>query len=274
MTLSTISAQEYALFTELIEKATGIVIGENKEYLVISRLKNLEICNNVKNYHDLLNAVTQDMMLKEKIIDAMTTNETSWYRDVRIFNCFEKKILPAFLKTKINKLRIWSAACSTGQEPYSISMCIQDYVARHSTNNTLFEIVGTDISKEVLDKAKAGRYEEILTVKGLSELRKNQYFFKKEQQWEISEKIKRRVKFEFINLMNNFSNLGKFDIIFCRNVLIYFSEQVKLDVINRMAKQLNEGGYLILGGSETMANYAELFEMKKIDSAVIYKLKT
>lgn len=274
MTLSTISVEEYDLFKNFIEEATGIVLGDKKEYLVVSRLKSLEISENIKNYNDLLKAAKQNKELKEKIIAAMTTNETSWYRDIKIFDCFENNILPELIKRKNDKIRIWSAACSTGQEPYSISMSIQDYSMRYALKNRPFEIIGTDISTEVLAKAKTGRYEEIVTARGLLESRKKQYFKERGLHWEIADKIKSNVRFETVNLKNDFSRLGKFDIIFCRNVLIYFSSELKKDVIARITKQIAAGGYLILGGSETLSNYADSFEMKKNESVVYYKLKT
>jgi len=273
VTLSTISAEEYSLFRNFLEEAIGIVLGEKKEYLVVNRLKKLKVNDNIRNYRDLLNAANQKRELKEKIIEAMTTNETSWYRDIKIFDCLENIILPDLVKSKGDKLRIWSAACSTGQEPYSISMSIQDYIKRYAINNKTFEIIGTDISKEVLDKAKAGCYEEIVTARGLSESRKKQYFRERGIHWEITDQIKNRVRFESINLKNSFSILGKFDIIFCRNVLIYFSSNLKDDVLKKITKQINPGGYLILGGSETMTNYADSFEMQKVDTVVYYKLK-
>jgi len=270
--LSAISAEEYIAFKLFLETATGIVLGENKEFLVVSRLKKMELPEEIKNYSDLLKVANRNKSLREKIISAMTTNETSWHRDTKIFDSLENNILPDLLKNKGKNIRVWSAACSTGQEPYSVSMSIEDCLKRFPKNIS-FEIVGTDISKEVLDIARLGRYEEIVAARGLSEKRKKQYFVEKDPHWEIVEKIKNRVRFESINLKNSFVLLGKFDIILCRNVLIYFSSSLKEDVIARMTKQINPGGYLILGGSETMTNYADSFEMHNVDSVVYYKRK-
>lgn len=271
--LSTLSAEEYSSFEDFLEKATGIVLGKNKEFLVVSRLKKLVLCKNIKNYSDLLVAANCDRRLRERIIGAMTTNETSWYRDKKIFDCLENNILPELIKNKNSNLKIWSTACSTGQEPYSVSMSIENSIKRYPAVNKHFEIVGTDISKAALEIARAGRYNEIVTARGLSELSKKKYFNEKGIHWEITDKIKNRVKFESINLKNSFLSLGKFDVIFCRNVLIYFSPCLKEDVLKRMTKQINPGGYLILGGAETMANYADSFEMHNVDSVVYYKLK-
>jgi len=271
--LSTISVEEYISFKLFLEKATGIVLGENKEFLVVSRLKKMELSDEIKNYSDLLKVASRNKSLKEKIISAMTTNETSWHRDTKTFYSLENNILPDLLKNKGKNIRVWSAACSTGQEPYSVSMSIEDCLKRFPTNKS-FEIVGTDVSKEVLDIARLGRYEEIVTARGLSEKRRKQYFNEKDTHWEVVDKIRSRVRFESINLKNSFVTLGKFDIILCRNVLIYFSSSLKEDVIARMTNQINPGGYLILGGSETMTNYADSFDMHNVDSVVYYKLKT
>jgi len=271
--LSKISTEEYTLLRTFLEEASGIVLGDNKEYLVISRLKKLEISDDIKNFSDLLKAANQSKELRERIVDAMTTNETSWYRDKKIYDCFDKTILPDLIKTRPNKIRIWSAACSTGQEPYSISMSISSYMKRIAMNDKDYEIVGTDISNEVLDKAKAGRYDEMVTARGLPDSIKKEYFIERGLYWDIAGRIKSHVRFESINLKNNFSSMGKFDVIFCRNVLIYFSSELKNDVIARLAAQITPGGYFILGGSETMTNYADWFEMHKSDTVVYYKLK-
>ncbi len=275
--LSNLSAEEYSSFKDFLEETTGIVLGDNKAFLVVSRLKKMALPGSIKNFSDLLVVADRDKVLREKIIGAMTTNETSWYRDKKIFDCLENNILPELAKSKRHHLKIWSVACSTGQEPYSVSMSIEDCIKRYPWINKHFDIVGTDISKKVLEIARAGRYDEIVTARGLSELRKrqyfNEYFNEKGIHWEIANKIKNRVKFESINLKNNFSSLGKFDIIFCRNVLIYFSSDLKQDVLKRMTRQINPGGYLVLGGTETMANYTDSYEMHTLDSVVYYKLK-
>lgn len=269
----TISTEEYHNFMSFLEDATGIVLGGEKDYLVVSRLKRLMQSENIQNFHDLIAEADKNQKLKGSIIDAMTTNETSWYRDAMVFECMIKNIFPALLKSPEKNLRIWSAACSTGQEPYSISMEIEDYITKNRTNNVKFEITGTDISRKVLDKAELGCYEDLVTSRGLPDEKKSKYFKELGLYWQISEKIKNRVKFETVNLKKDFSVLGKFDLVFCRNVLIYFSPSMKKDVLSRITNQIKPGGYLVLGGSESMSDYSDRFEMHKYNSVVYYQLK-
>jgi chemotaxis protein methyltransferase CheR len=204
----------------------------------------------------------------------MTTNETSWFRDMHPFNALTTEILPDLAKRKQTNIRIWSAACSTGQEPYSISISIHEYLKKNpGALNKRVEIIATDLSPSVLEQAKSGRYEEIATSRGLSAERRDRFFIRKEDHWEVRPEISERIVFKAVNLMQNFSGFGKFDVIFCRNVLIYFSTNLKKDVLARMAAALNPDGYLILGGSESMANYSDAFHMVRTSNTVVYKLK-
>ena len=268
-----ISADEYSQFSRFLEDATGIMLGENKEYLIVSRLKGLMAESGISGFSELINQIKSNAKLKQEIINAMTTNETSWFRDVNVYNCYERNILPDLVKSGKSDLRIWSAACSTGEEPYSISMCTQSFIDKTKSNVNV-RVVGTDISKYVLDKAKAGYYKEFATTRGLSEDLKKKYFHQLGLYWEIAEPIKNRVSFQSVNLKADFSAMGKFDIIFCRNVLIYFSTDLKKDVILRLTKQLKPRGVLVLGGSETLSNFTENFEMHKHESIVYYQAKS
>lgn len=268
-----ISNDEYVLFAAFLEEATGILLGEKKEYLVISRLKGLMIETRINSFAELIEKANNNPKLRETIIDAMTTNETSWYRDEKVFECLEKKIFPELEKTGRNDFHVWSAACSTGQEPYSISMCAQDFLTLRRPNIEV-EIVGTDICKKVLDKAIAAYYEELVTSRGLPADKKEKYFSQTGKFWEITEQIKNRVSFRIVNLKRDFTTLGTFDVIFCRNVLIYFSSELKKDVIERLTRQLKPGGYLFLGGSESMPDYTDKFVMHKYESIVYYQLKS
>lgn len=273
MNTLSITADEYSQFSRFLEEATGIMLGDNKEYLIISRLKGLMAESGISGFADLVNKVKTNAVLKQEIINAMTTNETSWFRDVNVYNCYERNILPDMVKSGKNDLRIWSAACSTGEEPYSISMCTQSYIDKTKSNVNV-RVVGTDISKTVLDKAKAGYYKEFATTRGLSDDLKKKYFNQLGLYWEIAEPIKKRVSFQSVNLKVDFTTMGKFDIIFCRNVLIYFSTDLKQDVILRLSKQLKPNGVLVLGGSETMPNFNDNFVMHKHESIVYYQAKS
>jgi chemotaxis protein methyltransferase CheR len=217
-----------------------------------------------------------DAKLRHRILDAMTTNETSWFRDTYPFDILKEKLLPELGKKHPSRLRIWSAACYTGQEPYSLSMVITEYMQSKpgSLPTSGIEILGTDISPTVLEKARSACYDEASVARGLSLERKQRFFKHSDNCWRIIDPIRERITFRELNLMQSYAALGKFDIIFCRNVLIYFSAELKRDILSRMAKSLVPGGYLILGGSESITNYSEEFELVRWRNGVIYKLKS
>ncbi len=274
-----LTKNDYENFQKFLETACGIVLGENKHYLVTSRLNRLTTEFSFSSLSEMLDALQQgrDKVLRERVIDAMTTNETSWFRDKYPFEMLKNGILPEFAKAKPNPnpLRIWSAASSTGQEAYSISMTISEFqLANPGTLPGRVEILGTDISSTVVKSAREGKYDELSMARGLSEERKRRYFIdNKDGGWSIRPEIKQRVRFSELNLMNSYALLGKFDIIFCRNVLIYFSSEMKADILQRMAQTLNPGGYLFLGGSESPTGYSRDFEMVRLPEGVVYRLK-
>ena len=276
MTDEILSTEHYDKFRHFLEEACGIVLGENKHYLVTSRLNRLIKEFSFPTISAMLDtlALGTNAQLKERIIDAMTTNETSWFRDTYPYEILRHELLPQFAKKNPNSLRIWSAACSTGQEAYSISMTIAEYqMANPGALSTFIEIVGTDISPTVLKMAREGIYDEINVVRGLSEERRNRFMVQQDDKWQIRDAIKAPTRFADLNLFGTYSLLGKFDIIFCRNVLIYFSSESKTDILNRMAEVLNPGGYIILGGSESPTGYSPAYEMVRYDQGVIYRLK-
>lgn len=252
------------------------MLGENKHYLVTSRLNRLTKEFSFATISAMLDtlAIGSNPKLKEQIIDAMTTNETSWFRDTYPYEILRQDLLPQYSKKKPSAFRIWSAACSTGQEAYSISMTIAEYqMANPGALSSFIEIVGTDISPTVLKLARDGIYDEINIVRGLSEERRGRYMTQKEDKWHLRDAIKAPARFAELNLFGSYSLLGKFDIIFCRNVLIYFSSESKTDILTRMAQILNPGGYIILGGSESPTGYCKAFEMVRYSQGVIYRLK-
>jgi len=271
---SPIAINEYNLFRRYLEDACGIVLGENKHYLVTSRLKRVTEEFSFPTLSDMMTTLVKgnDRHLREKVIDAMTTNETMWFRDVYPFEIFKKELLPELSKNK-SPIRIWSAASSTGQESYSISMSVSEFQQSNPGKLTSsVEIVGTDISQTVVNKAKLGCYDELSVVRGLSTERRDKFFTHKDEQWIIKPDIMQRTRFTELNLLNNYSLLGKFDIIFCRNVLIYFSSEMKKDILERMAQILKPGGILILGGSESPTGYTKVFAMVRHTDGVVYRL--
>jgi len=269
-----ISAKEYDDFRQFLVDVTGIVLGDNKHYLVSSRLNRLMEEKQLSSYEELLRCVQSpaNMVLREQVVDAMTTNETMWFRDTYPFEILQAELLPQLLKQKKSAIRIWSAACSSGQEPYSISMVAHEFAMKNpGALASGVEIIGTDISSTMLKYSNQAIYDTSTVNRGLSDERRKKYFKENESSWELKSEIRAGVKFKALNLQHSFKALGKFDIIFCRNVLIYFSSEFKTDILTRMSEVLNPGGYLLLGSSETPTRYTSLYKMVKTSKGVIYQ---
>ena len=269
--------QEYDEFRKFLADASGIMLGDNKQYLINSRLSPLMEQNSFATLADLLKQLTKysNRALRASVIDAMTTNETQWFRDQYPFECLRNTILPGMLEQGTKSLRIWSAACSSGQEPYSISMIIHEYNRQNPRRAINMDVVATDISSDILHSASEAKYPEVAIRRGLTEHRLQQFFRQTgNNQWEVRPEIRRGITFKELNLMETFGHMGKFDIIFCRNVLIYFTCEVRAQILPRMASLLNPGGYLILGASESLARYSNAFEMKRYGTGAVYKLRS
>jgi len=271
----TISSQEYNEFCSFLETSCGIVLGDNKQYLVNSRLKRLLKDHSLDNLSNLVGILksNSDALLREHTIDAMTTNETSWFRDNYPYEVLKNDLVKEIVSTGKKDLRIWSSACSSGQEPYSIAMILHEYSMLHPGSIGRTSILATDISPTMLDEAKTGIFDSMSIARGLSEERKKLFFEPDEGRWKVRDILKNKITFKEANLMKSFNANGKFDIIFCRNVLIYFAIPLKQDIINRMAESLNPGGYLILGGTESVSNYTDRFEPVRYQNGIIYRLK-
>lgn len=271
--MSNYGPDEYRAFQAFLEKACGIVLGDNKHYLVSSRLSRLMRDNKIESLQQLVDQLRQSsaLRLRAQVVEAMTTNETLWFRDIYPFEVLTKIIYPEYKKEGKQLLRIWSAACSSGQEPYSISMATEEYIA-HSPGLKI-EIVATDISQAILNDAKEAKYDALALARGLSEERKRRFFSAIGNQWQVNANIRSRVSFRESNLLQPYTAMGKFDLIFCRNVLIYFSAVSKKDILNRMADSLNHRGFLLLGASESIAQYSDAFEMVRASTGVVYRKK-
>lgn len=271
----TVSDLEYQDFCVYLEDATGIVLGKNKHYLVSSRLNRLMAERELHSYTELLRLLkkAENAGLREQIVDAMTTNETMWFRDNYPYVVLKESIFPELSSITDRPIRIWSAACSSGQEPYSISMVIQEYIA---ANPGVFprglQIVATDISVSMLNYCKRAKYDASAMKRGVSDGRQNRFFTQSDELWEVKPEIKSRVSFKQLNLRSSFSPLGAFDLIFCRNVLIYFSSNFKTEILDKMSEITNPNGYLYLGSSESPTRYTEKYKMRRMPSGVIYQL--
>ena len=271
-----INNSDYEQFCHYLMKTCGITLGENKLYLVQSRLK--PIMENYKLFSlgELVRMLAEGghAGLEKHVIDAMTTNETSWFRDEYPFMFLNDVIFTAVPMTQTKPLRIWSAACSYGHEAYSISMIVQEFLLRNPGRLPGgIEIIGTDISSKALEQAMSGLYSPFETERGLSEERRKKHFSNTGQGFQVTGDVKKRVSFRKHNLITNAYPLGMFDVIFCRNVLIYFSNKHKAQILDNMVRCLVPGGYLFLGASEPMSNYSNRFEMVPFSRGVIYRLK-
>jgi chemotaxis protein methyltransferase CheR len=269
---------DFEQFRTFLEKACGILLGTNKQYLVSSRLNKLMEQNSIKTLGELVQRMQSQPRsgLREQVVDAMTTNETLWFRDTYPFEVLKNRVLPEMIKASPGqRLRIWSAACSSGQEPYSLSMTIDEF---EKTNigqlKGGLQIVATDLSPSMLINCKSGEYDSLAMGRGLSQDRLQRYFDPKGPgRWAVKPAIKSRIEFRPLNLLDSYSSLGKFDVIFCRNVLIYFSADVKKDILTRMHAMLKPGGYLFLGASEALNGLPNHYQMVQCSPGIIYKAK-
>ncbi len=269
------STKGYEAFSQFLERHSGIALGPNKEYLVSSRLRNIMRDTGVKDLSELLSRVERDArgQLKAQIIDAMTTNETLWFRDSHPFEILRDRLLPEFAESRARQpLRIWSAACSTGQEPYSISMIIDQYKQKRPGAIQNERIVATDISSRALSDARAGEYAMLALGRGLETQQLKQYFDQtSDGRWRVKKHIAQRVEFKPLNLKDSYSLLGQFQIVFCRNVLIYFTGDLKQQILKKIHQTLVPGGYLIVGASEAVNGLNDYYEMIHCRPGIIYR---
>lgn len=275
--MESISNEQYNDFCNFLEQQSGIVLGTSKQYLIVSRLSPLVSQFNLSSISELIEKAMNvaNRQVRLEVIDAMTTNETLWFRDGYPYEMLKETILPELAKTHtMTPIKIWSAASSSGQEPYSIAMtCFETNIPRLKTTAGV-QIVGTDISPTMLSLCKQGMYDYIALNRGLSAERKKLFFTKvSEQCMSVNEEIKRLVNFKLFNLLDHYGSMGKFDVIFCRNVLIYFSPQVKSKIINQLAQSLNPNGYLFLGASESVSGLTDRFDMERNERGIVFRLK-
>ncbi|MGR3317861.1 MAG: CheR family methyltransferase [Candidatus Anammoxibacter sp.] len=266
--------QEFLFFCDLVKKKAGIHLTKGKEYLVSTRLEDVSKSLGCPNFTDFYRRVKFNSTpeIIEKIIEAITTPETCFFRDTSPFDALKTHILPEIVERKktIKSLRIWSAASSTGQEAYSIAMTIQDM--KEMFNGWYIHIMSTDISDKVLKIARSGKYTQFEISRGMPITLLSKYFKDNGNGWSVDEKIKRMVEFRKFNLFDPYINFGMFDLIFCRNVLIYFETSDKKSILERMAKNLNRNGYLILGSTETIFGITDKYTKQSFGRFACYKV--
>lgn len=255
-----LSVVDYTFLAEFLRRRSGLSITSEKAHLIESRLKPVASRLGFKTAAELVRRLrADDETLSRVVTDAMTTNETSFFRDKVPFDQFRDVMLPALMAARRDdsRLRIWSSAASSGQEAYSLAMIID---ATASLAGWTVDLLASDINAEMVERGKEGLYSQFEVLRGLPIQMLARHFHHESGEWRLSSSIRNRVRFELFNLMNSYHPLGQFDVIFCRNVLIYFDQQMKLDVLGRLADALAPDGYLVLGSAETVLGYGKELE--------------
>ncbi len=257
------NVNDFEFIAQLLYQRSGLVITQEKAYLLESRLNPVARKWDLDGFEALIAAMRtkKDEQMMVDVTEAMTTNESFFFRDNRPFDLFKENVLPHLLEARKaqKRIRIWSAACSSGQEPYTIAMILKEEAARMA--GWTVEIVATDISTEILNKAKEGLYSQFEVQRGLPITLLMKYFTQDGDKWRISEDIKKMVQYRAFNLLESPLTLGTFDVIFCRNVLIYFDQETKGKVLDGMSKVMPADGFLYLGGAETVLGISNSFEV-------------
>ena len=270
-----VNEHDFAYIRKLVYDNSAIVLETGKEYLVDSRLNPLAKAKGFSSLSEFVKKLQQAPYgtLHSDVIEAMTTNETSFFRDIHPFDAMKAEVLPdmtAKLASK-KRLNIWSAACSSGQEPYSLAILINEYFA--SQPDWSVSITATDISEEMLNYSRMGCYTQMEINRGLPAMMMVKYFEKHESMWKAKENIMSLLNFRQLNLSERWPAMPKMDIIFLRNVLIYFDQETKRNILKQVRQQLNPEGYLFLGSAETTFNLDDSFERVLFGRAVCYKLR-
>ena len=256
------SPAEYDYLRQFLKSRSGLVLSNEKQYLIESRLLPVARKAGLQSIAALVAKLKEprETVLAEAVVEAMTTNESFFYRDKTPFEHFTQMMMPELLKARASqkKIRIWCAAASTGQEPYTLAMCLKEMESKLA--GWRIEILGTDISNEVLDRAKAGTYTQFEVQRGLPIQLLLKYFTQQGESWTISPQLRSMVQWKKFNLLDSFAGFGQFDIVFCRNVLIYFDQATKVDILGRIAKTMTPDGYLVLGAAETVVGLTDAFK--------------
>ncbi|MBR0775231.1 protein-glutamate O-methyltransferase CheR [Bradyrhizobium diazoefficiens] len=251
---------DYDYLRKFLKERSGLDLSPDKQYLVESRLLPLARKTGVPGIPDLVLKIRNgDGRLATDVVEAMTTNETFFFRDKIPFDHLRETVVPGMIQARAARksLRIWSAASSTGQEPYSIAMCLKEMGA--ALAGWRIEIVATDLSQEVLEKSKAGIYTQFEVQRGLPIQLLMKYFTQSGELWQLNADVRAMVQFRQLNLLQDFSHLGTFDVIFCRNVLIYFDQDTKAVIFERLAKAMEADGTLLLGAAESVVGISDAF---------------
>ena len=275
-----ISSDEIKLLSKYIYEISGIYLEENKKYLLETRLNSIVQEQGCANYLDFQKKAKADASkaIERKIIDAISTNETLFFRDTGPFQLLQHKILPELIDARTPKapglktsLKIWSAASSTGQELYSVAIVLQDLLG--DLSKYAIKLLGTDISDAAVAQASSGKYNKFEIERGLARDKLAKYFTLAGQTWKVNDQLRSMVNFRKLNLMLPFVGLGKFDIVLCRNVAIYFTLEDRKKLFNKIAEILEPDGYLIIGSTESLTGVCPRFIPKRHLRSIFYQLK-
>lgn len=253
--------EEFTFLSNFLKARSGLILTVDKKYLLESRLTPVARAHGKVDIREVIEGLRRGGTphLERDVTEAMTTNESFFFRDVTPFDIFRRFVLPRLAASRgvQRQMRIWCAAASSGQEPYSLAMILKEEAAKLA--GWRIEIIGTDISRQILDRAQSGIYSQFEVQRGLPIQLLAKYFAKKGNDWEITADIRRMVTFREFNLLADPASLGRFDVVFCRNVLIYFDRDTKAKVLDGIARQMSPDGTLFLGGAETVLGITESF---------------
>jgi chemotaxis protein methyltransferase CheR len=264
-----LTAADFGFVTEMVRERSAIDLQPGKEYLVEARLAPIVRSVGQPDIAGLVGLLRRgDERLGEAVVEALTTNETSWFRDATPFDAVAEHLLPE-LAASSRHITIWSAACSSGQEPYSLAMLLLDWLAAHKASGA--QIIGTDINQKMIDRARAGRYSQLEINRGLRAPYLVKYFTQQGREWVLCQEVRDLCRFERANLAHPPAGIPMCDIVFLRNVLIYFDLETKRTVLQHVRQVLRPGGYLVLGGAETGLSTDNAFARIELGKAVVFK---
>lgn len=268
-------ATDFDFVRDLVRKRSAIVLENEKSYLVESRLLPLARKEGFTSIDEMVAKLRLSMFgtLHGKVVEAMTTNETSFFRDLQPFEALRKVVLPELITKRAasRQLRIWCAASSSGQEPYTIAMLIREHLPQLATWDV--KILATDLSTQVLDKARSGIFNQIEVNRGLPAQYLMKYFDRQGMNWQLKESIRQMIDFKPLNLIETWPPMSVMDIVFIRNVLIYFDVQTKKNILGKVRRLLRPDGFLFLGGAESTYNLDDSFVRTEIEKASVYRLR-
>jgi len=268
-----ISRENYGFLQQYVYRTSGIVLDENKHYLLEARLVPIVRKENLKTINDLcaLIRATSGGRVSQEVVEAMTTNETLFFRDAIPFKVLRNSLLPPLTeaRSKSRKLTFWSAASSSGQEAYSLAMMLCEM----GLQDWNIEIKGTDLNERMVERARLGSYAQIEVNRGLPATHLVKYFDRHDLEWRVKEGLRRMVRFERFDLRQPMRQMGPFDFVLCRNVLIYFDVETKKRILSEIEKTMAPGGHLLLGAAETTMSLSDAFERDAFEGVSFYRKK-